>query len=103
MATRTVRNFGRPWRRIRAAVLAESTICHICGGPGADSVDHIIPVALRPDLEFSRSNLAPAHYKVPPYCNRKKGDRPMVPGVIRRSGSLAPPQGTPRDSDQAWG
>lgn len=91
MSEQRTRRGGRPWRRVRGRVLAESDVCHICGQPGADSVDHIIAVSVRPDLELVRSNLAPAHYDVPPYCNRRKGDRAMPLDIIRRSSSLRRP------------
>lgn len=79
------RRSSRPWRRIRAAVLAASDVCHICGQPGADSVDHVLPLA-RGGTD-DRSNLAPVHHDVPPKCNRLKGARIDAP-IVRRSGSL---------------
>ena len=36
---------GRPYRRARAAVLAESDLCWWCGHPGATAVDHVVPRA----------------------------------------------------------
>lgn len=76
----------RAWREKRARILAASDICHICGKPGADSVDHVIPVARGgTDDDF---NLAPAHHDIEPYCNRLKGDRHSAP-ILRRSGTLA--------------
>ncbi len=33
----------RNWWRIRARVLRRSDICYVCGLPGADEVDHVIP------------------------------------------------------------
>jgi len=54
--------YGGPWRRLRLEVLAEARgICALCGKPGADSVDHIVPLIERPDLELDRSNLQAAH------------------------------------------
>lgn len=48
---------GRPWRRLRAQVLAEEPWCrHRCGRPAAH-VDHIIPRSIRPDLAHHRPNL----------------------------------------------
>lgn len=61
----------RRWRALRAAVLAASTTCHLCGRPGADTVDHLVPVRRRPDLCFDPANLRPAHRG----CNAAKGDR----------------------------
>ena len=51
----------RRGRAVRAAVLARSRICWLCGQPGADTVDHIIPVSACPDLAFEPANLRPAH------------------------------------------
>ena len=59
------------YNRARRQVLSHSTICHLCGLPGADTVDHLVP--------FSRggsaavSNLRPAHRE----CNSRRGDRPL--------------------------
>lgn len=74
-------------------ILAASNVCHICGEPGADAVDHVIPLAKRPDLDVA-SNKRPAHHDVANSqgikCNRVKGDKDYAP-IIRRSGSLARP------------
>jgi 5-methylcytosine-specific restriction endonuclease McrA len=67
---------GRPWRRLRAEVLAASNICWICGKPGADTVDHVIPVSKLPHnhpLVRDPANLRPAHGP----CNYSKGNRPL--------------------------
>ena len=69
------------WRRQRALLLAASDICHICGQPGADSVDHVIPLA-RGGTD-ARSNTRPAHMQ----CNRAKSDRDYA-AIVRRYGSL---------------
>lgn len=42
-------------------------ICWLCGGPGADAVDH----KQRGD-DHSDANLAAAHDKTWPHCHRKK-------------------------------
>lgn len=61
---------GRPWRRVRAQVLAVSDVCHLCGKPGADTVDHVIPLSLGgPPLD--PANLRPAHSR----CNSRRGNR----------------------------
>lgn len=65
---------GARWRALRASILngPGGNICHLCGKPGADEVDHVIPRVQRPDLAMTPSNLKPAHKT----CNASKGDRP---------------------------
>lgn len=80
----------RAQRRENKAILADSDVCHLCGHPGADAVDHDIPLA-RGGAD-ARENKAPAHHDVPcptcgHRCNREKGARLVAP-VTRRSGSL---------------
>lgn len=59
------------WTRLRAQVLQrDKQVCYLCGGPGADEVDHILPVS-----EGGSSkpyNLAAVHGSVAPYCHRDK-------------------------------
>lgn len=61
---------GRPWRRVRAEVLAQSDVCWLCGYPGADTVDHVVPLSLGGD-PLSLDNLRPAHKR----CNSRRGNR----------------------------
>lgn len=63
---------GRARQRRNAKILAASDVCHICGQPGADAVDHVVPLSR--GGEDAPSNLKPAHHDVPPYCNRRKAD-----------------------------
>lgn len=84
------------------AILAKSDVCHICGHPGSDSVDHVLPLApvAYDPAEMKRrdtdpDNLKPAHHDAPcptcgERCNRSKGDRDWAP-IIRRSSSLDRP------------
>jgi 5-methylcytosine-specific restriction endonuclease McrA len=65
---------GRPWNRIRNAVLATSTTCWICGKPGADTVDHLTPQS-RGGAPYDPRNLAPAHRS----CNSKRGASLFMP------------------------
>lgn len=53
---------GAVWRRIVQHILSRDMgICHICGHPGANSADHVISVAERPDLSLDAANLKAAH------------------------------------------
>jgi 5-methylcytosine-specific restriction endonuclease McrA len=70
---------GRPWRRIRAQVLAVSTVCWLCGKPGATTVDHVIPLN-RGGAPLDPRNLRPAHR----WCNSRKGDQPAEPVATSR-------------------
>lgn len=79
---------GRRWRRARAQCLSISTVCHICGHPGAGEADHdpiprdtLIKLGLdADDPQF----LKPAHgafSRCPTCgqcCNQAKGNRPKV-------------------------
>lgn len=71
------RTGDRAWRKIRAEVLDESTICWLCGHDGADSVDHITSVKDGGTDDYE--NLAPAHFQPCPTCdlrcNLKKGSK----------------------------
>lgn len=72
MATR--RKAGRRWRVLAKQVLFEENyICHLCGMPGADSADHLIPVSVEPALEYVRENIRAAHK----FCNFSRGNRPI--------------------------
>jgi 5-methylcytosine-specific restriction endonuclease McrA len=61
---------GRPWRRLRARILAESDVCWLCGKPGADSIDHVVPLSIDPSLAHDITNLRPAHLR----CNSRRGN-----------------------------
>lgn len=71
-------------------ILRRSDVCHICGHPGSDAVDHVIPIAQGGADDLS--NKAPAHHDVPcptcgHKCNREKGNK-IVPDIVRRSATL---------------
>ena len=73
MTTTTRNGSTRAWRKLRAQVLIEEPLCRIqiedvCTLVSTQ-VDHIIPVALRPDLDLVRGNLQGACAP----CNRFKG------------------------------
>lgn len=67
--------------------------CHVCGGTGADAVDHI-----RPGDDHSLANLAPIHQDTPPYCHRSKSSREGVEArAARRQARLRPAEPHPLD------
>ena len=83
----------RATRERNARVVRDGNgICHLCGHPGADAADHIIPLA-RGGTD-TRANLAPAHHFVECEtcgikCNRAKSDKliapvmPLTRGIVR--------------------
>jgi 5-methylcytosine-specific restriction endonuclease McrA len=57
------------WKKLRIEILArDGYICSICGGDGADTVDHIVARVHGGDI-WDRENLAAAHKS----CNSRKG------------------------------
>lgn len=80
----------RAQQRANKRILAASNVCHLCGHPGADAVDHVIPLAR--GGSDTPDNKRPAHHNVHcptcgHRCNREKGARIIAP-IVRRSGSL---------------
>lgn len=79
MAARNPGRTGRPWRRIRADVLATEDHCWICGHavdltlpgthPYGPTADHVIPLSHGGDPR-DRSNLRLAHLR----CNGGRGN-----------------------------
>lgn len=62
------------WPALCVRVMAlHRTVCHVCGMPGSDQVDHV-----RPGDDHSLGNLAPIHGDVWPYCHRYKSAREGV-------------------------
>jgi 5-methylcytosine-specific restriction enzyme A len=58
----------RDWPQLRAAVLTrDGGVCHVCGGPGADEVDHVVP-----GDNHRLENLAAIHDRP---CHRRKSAR----------------------------
>ena len=58
----------KDWPTRRLIVLKrDKGICHLCGEPGADTVDHIIQ-----GDNHNLNNLAPVHDRTPPHCHRYK-------------------------------
>ena len=68
-------------KRNRKIFAEKGDVCHICGHPGADAIDHVRPVS-KGGSDTDPENLMPAHHDTPcPTCGRKcnriKGDRLM--------------------------
>ncbi len=64
---------GRPWRRLRATILAGHPVCAICRTRVATTVDHIVPVSLG-GPELDPANCRPACGP----CNYRGGQRLTV-------------------------
>lgn len=81
MASRSTGRSTRPFRRMRQQTLDASDVCIVCGHRGSDSVDHIVPIDVRPDLAEEPSNLGPCHNEPCPTCSRRcnndKGTRSL--------------------------
>ncbi len=96
---------GRAWRTLRARVIAEETVCGICGRwvdklltnphPMSAQVDHIIPVKLAPQLVMVRSNLRLCHR----VCNLRRG---TAGTPKRRPPRRTPPAFGPTFSSRKW-
>lgn len=63
------RDWSGRYARTMTALCLETygTVCHLCGGPGATTADHIIP--RKHGGTNALSNLAPAHQS----CNSARG------------------------------
>lgn len=73
---RTPSDYLHPKKRDRV-LRAHAGICHLCGHPDAEQVDHLIPWAewTNPTLSVhDASNLAPAHGAPCPTCGRQCHD-----------------------------
>jgi 5-methylcytosine-specific restriction endonuclease McrA len=69
---RTPADYIHPKKRDRV-LRAHHGVCHLCGHPDADQVDHVTPWAewTNPTLSVhDESNLAPAHGYPCPHCGR---------------------------------
>lgn len=74
---------GRPYTRFcRAVYLMWGRTCHLCGHPGADSVDHLIPLSVWPDQPLDPTQARPAHGVAGcptcgVKCNQSRGAAPL--------------------------
>ena len=65
---------GRRAQQLRLLVLdTYGDTCHLCGGYGADTADHLVPRSVAPELAWSLDNLRPAHQR----CNSSRGAMPL--------------------------
>lgn len=61
----------KDWQTRRLIVLKrDKATCYICGGAGADTVDHVIA-----GDDHSLTNLKAVHDKVEPFCHRYKSSQ----------------------------
>jgi 5-methylcytosine-specific restriction endonuclease McrA len=66
---------GNARRRLRLTGLVirvKGTRCHLCGGPGATTADHLVPWSHGGPNTLD--NLEPAHHG----CNSARGNRPLA-------------------------
>jgi hypothetical protein len=81
---------GHRYRQARAAVLATSTVCHLCGHEGADQADHVRVRSHHPDIpDEDATNLQPAHGvngcpTCGEKCNQVKGNGTLTRPVRSR-------------------
>lgn len=94
------------WRKVRAQVLAKEPTCRLCRLVGLDQaaveVDHVVGLAERPDLAFTRSNLQPLCVR----CHRRKEARMRNGGRVPKA--MTPPkpmtgQGQPAPASSTQG
>jgi len=74
-------DYTAKYKKNRAILLAGSPDCALCGGPGADTADHIIPKMHGGGDELD--NLQPAHGS----CNYRRGQRDQAAAAARRRAS----------------
>lgn len=68
---------GSRWHKlVRWVIRRDGGICHLCGRPGADTADHLVPLS-QGGAKMDPRNLKAAHHNVWPRCNRVRGDRPI--------------------------
>jgi len=75
----------KDWNTRRLIVMKrEGGICHLCGKPGADTIDH-----LEAGDNHDLNNLAPVHDRTEPHCHRYKSSQE---GHAARRASRRPQQ-----------
>lgn len=60
------------WHQLKAQAHARNPrhVCHLCGGPGGDTLDHV-----EAGDDHSLANLEWAHDRAAPHCHRYKSSR----------------------------
>ena len=72
--------YGAEYQRNRKIILEGNPDCALCGGAGADTADHILPLMAGGD--DSLDNLQPAHAR----CNYRRGQRDQARATaVRRA------------------
>jgi 5-methylcytosine-specific restriction endonuclease McrA len=96
MVTTKERGYGGLWPRVRLQILQrDKRICHVCGLPGADTVDHLEPISAAPHLRLDPRNLKAADRG----CNaRRAREREEREGFPNRSRWSVPRSG----ARQVW-
>lgn len=87
---RRVEELPAGWPAKRRRILErDGAICHLCGGPQADEVDHVLAVSEGGD--DSDENLAPVHSD----CHASKTGREAARARARKYARPRPPEAHP--------
>jgi len=79
---------SRRYRTALREVQATGPTCWLCGHPGSDSLDHVIPASVAPELAADPSNWRPSHGvqgwpTCGRLCNQECGTRMASPQTRR--------------------
>lgn len=77
-------NARRRMRLVAEVLTRKGRICHLCGGEGATTADHLLPRAAGGLNELA--NLAPAHRA----CNTARGGMPLTVWFARNPRAARP-------------
>ncbi|RZU64598.1 HNH endonuclease [Microterricola gilva] len=67
---------------VKLTLSTYGTVCWLCGLPGANSADHVIPRS-KGGAVFHLDNLGPAHK----HCNESRGNRPAETFALIEDGT----------------
>lgn len=92
------------YRKLRRAILAESDVCHLCAHPGADTIDHLIPISRGGGHD--PDNLRPAHgvnscTTCGRRCNQERGNKART-AAGATAGTGPPPGCIPLPDSQRY-